>query len=119
MLYLGFSCGLGCYYVQQSVDSKQPWLDGSLMAELIKLHFAPFLIASPLFLTAPQQAFNFEPENQVLQVKQSLQEKEGIQVDQIRLIYSGKQLADANTLASYNIGAGGTIHMVLQLRGGN
>jgi hypothetical protein len=25
-------------------------------------------------------------------VKQALQEKEGIQVDQIRLIYSGKQL---------------------------
>jgi hypothetical protein len=29
---------------------------------------------------------------QILMVKQALQEKEGIQVDQIRLIYSGKQL---------------------------
>ena len=29
---------------------------------------------------------------QILHVKQALQEKEGIQVDQIRLIYSGKQL---------------------------
>lgn len=69
-------------------------------------------------LTGRKQAFNFEPENQVLAVKQALQEKEGIQVDQIRLIHSGKQLADDKTLESYNIGAGATIHMVLQLRGG-
>ncbi len=69
-------------------------------------------------LTGRKQAMNFEPENQVLAVKQALQEKEGIQVDQIRLIHSGKQLADDRTLESYNIGAGATIHMVLQLRGG-
>ena len=55
----------------------------------------------------------------VLAVKQALQEKEGIQVDQIRLIHSGKQLADDKTLESYNIVAGATIHMVLQLRGGS
>ena len=70
-------------------------------------------------LTGRKQAFNFEPENQVLAVKQALQEKEGIQVDQIRLIHSGKQLADDKTLESYNIVAGATIHMVLQLRGGS
>jgi len=51
-------------------------------------------------------------------VKQALQEKEGIQVDQIKLIFSGKQLADEKTLESYGIVAGATIHMVLQLRGG-
>lgn len=54
----------------------------------------------------------------MLVVKQALQEKEGIQTDQIRLIFSGKQLADEKSLESYNIGAGATIHMVLQLRGG-
>ena len=69
-------------------------------------------------LTGRKQAFNFEPENQVLAVKQALQEKEGIQVDQIRLIFSGKQLSDDRTLESYTIAAGATIHMVLQLRGG-
>ncbi len=69
-------------------------------------------------LTGRKQAFNFEPENQVLAVKQALQEKEGIQVDQIRLIFSGKQLSDDRTLESYAIAAGATIHMVLQLRGG-
>ena len=83
--------------------------------------FVRFPRACQLFiktLTGRKQAFNFEPENQVLSVKQALQEKEGIQVDQIRLIYSGKQLADDKPLEFYNIQAGGTIHMVLQLRGG-
>lgn len=70
-------------------------------------------------LTGRKQAFNFEEENTVLLVKQALQEKEGIQVDQIRLIHSGKQLADDKQLADYNIQAGATIHMVLQLRGGS
>mmetsp|Transcript_14067 Transcript_14067/g.47505 ORF Transcript_14067/g.47505 Transcript_14067/m.47505 type:complete len:91 (-) Transcript_14067:193-465(-) len=69
-------------------------------------------------LTGRKQAFNFEPSDQVLVVKQSLQEKEGIQVDQIRLIYGGKQLADDATLESYSVSAGDTVHMVLQLRGG-
>ncbi|KAG5182696.1 ubiquitin-related domain-containing protein [Tribonema minus] len=69
-------------------------------------------------LTGRKQQFNFEPSDQVLLVKQALQEKEGIQVDQIRLIYSGKQLSDNQTLSQYNVAAGGTIHMVLQLRGG-
>eukprot|EP00640_Fibrocapsa_japonica_P009578 CAMPEP_0113944696 /NCGR_PEP_ID=MMETSP1339-20121228/35811_1 /TAXON_ID=94617 /ORGANISM="Fibrocapsa japonica" /LENGTH=78 /DNA_ID=CAMNT_0000949985 /DNA_START=113 /DNA_END=349 /DNA_ORIENTATION=- /assembly_acc=CAM_ASM_000762 len=70
-------------------------------------------------LTGRKQSFNFEPDNRVLMVKQALQEKEGIQVDQIRLIYSGKQLADDKSLLDYNVAAGGTIHMVLQLRGGS
>lgn len=70
-------------------------------------------------LTGRKQALNFENENTVLEVKQALQEKEGIQVDQIRLIFSGKQLSDEKTLQEFNVTAGGTIHMVLQLRGGS
>jgi hypothetical protein len=41
----------------------------------------------------------------------------GIQVDQIKLIFNGKQMNDAQTLASMNITAGAVVHMVLQLRG--
>ncbi|CCI48670.1 unnamed protein product [Albugo candida] len=69
-------------------------------------------------LTGRKQTFNFEGENTILHVKEALQEKEGIQVNQIRLIYSGRQLSDDKTLQDYNVLAGGTIHMVLQLRGG-
>lgn len=39
-------------------------------------------------------------------------------IDQIRLIFGGKQLADEMKISDYNLEAGSTIHMVLQLRGG-
>ena len=70
-------------------------------------------------LTGRKAQFNFDDTDTVAVVKSQLQEKEGIQSDQIRLIYSGKQMADDKTLADYNVKAGSTIHMVLQLRGGN
>ena len=69
-------------------------------------------------LTGRKQSFNFDPENTILQVKQALQEKEGIMIDQIRLIFGGKQLADEMKISDYNLEAGSTVHMVLQLRGG-
>jgi len=69
-------------------------------------------------LTGRKSPFNFESDVKVIDVKHALQEKEGIQVDQIRLIFSGKQLADDKTLEHYNVTAGAVIHMVLQLRGG-
>merc|ERR1719510_1350698 len=68
-------------------------------------------------LTGRKTNFNFELDNTVRHVKEALQEKEGIQVEQIRLIYSGKQMSDECTLADYNVKPGSTVHMVLQLRG--
>ena len=65
-----------------------------------------------------KQSFNFEPTDTILQIKQALQEKEGIDVAMIRLIYGGKSLADESTIASSNMKAGDTIHMLLQLKGG-
>ena len=47
-----------------------------------------------------------------------MQEKEGIQVDQIRLIFGGKQMSDDKSLEEYSVTPGSVIHMVLQLRGG-
>ena len=65
-----------------------------------------------------KQSFNFEPTDTVLQIKQTLQEKEGIDVAMIRLIYGGKSLGDDLTLSHYNLKAGDCIHMMLQLKGG-
>ena len=69
-------------------------------------------------LTGRKSSFDFEPENLVRNVKEALQVKEGIKIEQIRLIFGGKQMSDESRLSEYNVKAGDTIHMVLQLRGG-
>ena len=70
-------------------------------------------------MTGRKQSFNFESDNTILQIKQALQEKEGIEISQIRLIFGGKQLADEMKISDYSLEAGSTLHMVLQLRGGS
>jgi len=51
-------------------------------------------------------------------IKEKIYEKEGIPQDQQRLVFSGKQLEDGNTVADYGIEAESNINLVLRLRGG-
>lgn len=51
--------------------------------------------------------------------KDAVQDIEGIPVDQIRLMFHGKQLVDnTSPLATHNLVSGSVVHLVLRLRGG-
>ncbi|PBP27790.1 hypothetical protein BUE80_DR001223 [Diplocarpon rosae] len=69
-------------------------------------------------LTGKEIELDIEPDYKVSQIKEKVEEKEGIPPVQQRLIYGGKQMSDDKTAKDYELAPGVTLHLVLALRGG-
>jgi hypothetical protein len=68
-------------------------------------------------ITGKDSALEVEPSDSVYTLKEKYQNKEGVPLGQLSVLFNRVRLEDDRTLSDYNIEEGSTLYMVLELRG--
>jgi len=87
----------------------------SIDSEKYKSQFMQIFVKT---LTGKTITLKVEPAYFVEDVKELIEESQGLMPDQQRLIFAGMQLEDSKKLSDYKIKNESTLHLVLRLRGG-
>mmetsp|Transcript_7568 Transcript_7568/g.10448 ORF Transcript_7568/g.10448 Transcript_7568/m.10448 type:complete len:85 (-) Transcript_7568:8-262(-) len=69
-------------------------------------------------LSGDTWAIQIESSDRVEVLKKKVQLRTGIEPDDQRIIFAGKQLEDGRTIQDYNISRESTVHLVFRLKGG-
>jgi hypothetical protein len=61
---------------------------------------------------------NFHPDNTIQQIKEMFAKKEGLQANQVELIFGGEELKGEKTLGECHIQQESVLHLLFRLDGG-